>query len=225
MVFHSQTNGQTKQMNQELEQYLQIFVDYIQEDWPEQLVLVEFAVNNKIHSATNISLFIVNYKRELRMGVDIRRNGKMEKLMEFAERMKRVQEEVVTELKKAQKEMKQQADKRRKEAEVWKVGDKVMVSTKDLVFKEWLVKKLVDYYVGLYIIDEVVSTNTVKLQLPTSIRIHLVVNVSWVVQYKEQVGGQKVKEVKPVEVEGVKEQEVEKILNKRKVREVVKYLV
>ena len=77
--------------------------------------------------------------------------------------------------------MKQQADKRRKEAEVWKVGDKVMVSTKDLVFKEWLVKKLVDYYVGPYIIDEVVSTNTVKLQLPTSIRIHLVVNVSWVV--------------------------------------------
>ena len=225
MVFHSQTNGQTKQMNQELEQYLQIFVDYIQEDWPEQLVLVEFAVNNKIHSATNISLFIVNYKRELRMGVDIRRNGKMEKLMEFAERMKRVQEEAVTELKKVQKEMKQQADKRRKEAEVWKVGDKVMVSTKDLVFKEWLVKKLVDYYVGLYIIDEVVSTNTVKLQLPTSIRIHLVVNVSWVVQYKEQVEGQKVKEVKPVEVEGVKEQEVEKILNKRKVREVVKYLV
>ena len=225
MVFHSQTNGQTKQMNQELEQYLQIFVDYIQEDWPEQLVLVEFAVNNKIHSATNISLFIVNYKRELRMGVDIRRNGKMEKLMEFAERMKRVQEEAVTELKKVQKEMKQQADKRRKEAEVWKVGDKVMVSTKDLVFKEWLVKKLVDYYVGPYIIDEVVSTNTVKLQLPTSIRIHLVVNVSWVVQYKEQVGGQKVKEVKPVEVEGVKEQEVEKILNKRKVREVVKYLV
>jgi len=52
--------------------------------------LVEFAVNNKIYSSTKISLFIVNYRRELRMGVDIRRNGKMEKLMEFAERMKRV---------------------------------------------------------------------------------------------------------------------------------------
>ena len=103
MVFHSQTNGQTKQMNQELEQYLQIFVDYIQEDWPEQLVLVEFAVNNKINSATKISLFIVNYRRELRMGVDIRRNGKMKKLIEFAERMKRVQEEVVTELKRHRK--------------------------------------------------------------------------------------------------------------------------
>jgi len=45
-------------------------------------------------------------------------------------------------------------------------------------------------------------------------RIHLVVNISQVVQYKKQVRGQKKKEVKPVEVEGVKEWEVEKILNK-----------
>jgi len=45
------------------------------------------------------------------------------------------------------------------------------------------------------------------------------------VQYKNQVGGQRKEEVKPVEVEGVKEWKVEKILNKRKVRGVVKYLV
>jgi len=56
-------------------------------------------------------------------------------------------------------------------------------------------------------------------------RIHPVVNVSQVIQYKKQVGGQKIKEVKPVEVKGVKEWEVEKILNKRKVRRTVKYLV
>ena len=56
--------------------------------------------------------------------------------------------------------------------------DKVMLSIKDLVFKEQLVKKLVDQYIGIYIIDKVVSTNAVKLQLPTSMRIHLVVNVS-----------------------------------------------
>ena len=50
-------------------------------------------------------------------------------------------------------------------------------------------------------------------------------NVSRVVWYNEQVKGQKAKKVKPVEVEGVKEWKVEKILNKRKVRGVVKYLV
>jgi len=33
--FHPQTDGQTKQINQELEQYLQFFVDHRQKDWPE----------------------------------------------------------------------------------------------------------------------------------------------------------------------------------------------
>ena len=67
--------------------------------------------------------------------------------------------------------------------------------------------------------------NTVKLQLPSSIRIHLVVNVSQIVQYKEQVKGQKKEKGKLVEVEEIKEQEVEKILNKKKITEVEKYLV
>jgi len=56
-------------------------------------------------------------------------------------------------------------------------------------------------------------------------RIYLVVNVSQIVQYKEQVEGQKKKEEKPVEVEGVEKWEIEKILNKRKIRGVEKYLV
>jgi len=56
-------------------------------------------------------------------------------------------------------------------------------------------------------------------------RIHPVVNVSWIVRYKEQVKGQKKEERKPVEVEEVEEWEVEKILNKKKIRGVVKYLI
>jgi len=56
-------------------------------------------------------------------------------------------------------------------------------------------------------------------------RIHPVVNVSWIVRYKKQVKGQKKEEGKPVKVEGVEEWEVEKILNKKKMREVVKYLI
>ena len=100
-----------------------------------------------------------------------------------------------------------------------------MLSTKDLVFKERPARKLVDWYIGLYSIKEVIFTNVIKLQLPISMRIHLVVNVSQIVWYREQVEGQKVEEAKPVEVKGVEEWKVEKILNKRKIREVVKYLV
>ena len=51
---------------------------------------VEFAVNNKIHTATKISPFIANYGRELQMRVDIRRKKKVENMTEFVERMRRV---------------------------------------------------------------------------------------------------------------------------------------
>ena len=100
-----------------------------------------------------------------------------------------------------------------------------MLSTKNLVFKKRLVRKLVDQYVGPYTIEEVISTNVVKLRLPSSIRIHLVVNISQIVQYREQVKRQKNKEVKPIKVKDIKEWEVEKILNKRKVWGIEKYLV
>jgi len=55
-----------------------------------------------------------------------------------------------------------------------------MLSTKNLIFKEQLARKLVDQdqYVGPYIIDKVVSTNAIKLQFPTSMRIYPVVNIS-----------------------------------------------
>jgi len=162
-AFHLQTDGQIEQMNQELEQYLQFFVDYKQKNWPEWLASAEFVVNNKIHTATKVSPFIANYGRELRMEEDIRKKGKVEKAIKFVERMKIVHEEAGVALKKVQKDMKRQADRERKETEDWKKGDKVMLSTKDLVFKERPARKLVDQYIGLYTIEEVVFTNAVKL--------------------------------------------------------------
>ena len=224
-AFHPQTDGQTGWMNQELEQYLRFFVEHRQKDWPEWLAAAEFAVNNKVHTATKVSPFMANYGKELRMGGDIRRKGKVESATAIVERMKKVHEEAEAALRKTQKEMKKYADRERKETEVWKKGDRVLLSTKDLVFKERPSKKLMERYVGSYIIKEVVSSNAVKLQLLSSMRIHPVVNVSQIVRYKEQVKGQKVEEGKPVEIEEVEEWEMEKILNKKKIRGVVKYLV
>ena len=77
--------------------------------------------------------------------------------------------------------MKRQVDKGRKESKEWKKRDRVILSTKDLVFKERLAKKLVDQYVGPYTIEEIVFTNVVKLQLPILMRIYLVVNISQIV--------------------------------------------
>jgi len=92
--YYPQIDGQTERMNQELEQYLKFFIDYRQKDWPEWLALAEFAVNNKVHLTTKISPFMANYRREMKMGVNLRREEKIEKAMEFVKRMRKVQEEV-----------------------------------------------------------------------------------------------------------------------------------
>ena len=168
---------------------------------------------------------MANYGKELRIGGDIRRKEKVESATEFVERMKKVQKEAEATLKKTQEEMKRYADRRRKKTEEWKKRDQVLLSTKDLVFKERPSKKLIERYVGPYVIKEVVFSNAVKLQLPSSIRIHPVVNVSQIVRYKEQVKEQKKEEEKPVEIERVEKQKVEKILNKKKMRGVEKYLI
>ena len=75
-------------------------------------------INNKTHSTTKMSLFMTNYGRELRMGINLRRKGKMEKMTEFVKRMRKVQEEAGTALVRAQEEMKNQVNRRRKETKV-----------------------------------------------------------------------------------------------------------
>ena len=67
-----------------------MFVDHRQKDWLEWLVSAEFVVNNKVYMATKILSFIANYGRELRMGDDIRKKEKVEKAIEFIERMRKV---------------------------------------------------------------------------------------------------------------------------------------
>jgi len=100
-----------------------------------------------------------------------------------------------------------------------------MLSTKDLVFKKRLVRKLTDQYVGLYIIKKIVLANAVKLRLLVSIRIHSVVDISRILRYKELVKEKKIEKLKPIEEDGKKKWKIKRILNKRVVQECVKYLV
>jgi len=116
-VFHPQTDGQMERMNQKLEQYLRFFVEHRQKDWSEWLASAEFAVNNKVYTATKVSPFMANYRKEVRMGGDIRKKGKVESATEFIERMKKVHEEAEVALKKTQEEIKRYADRSKKEIE------------------------------------------------------------------------------------------------------------
>ena len=128
-------------------------MDYRQKDWPEWLASAKFVVNNKVHTATKVLPFIANYGRQLRMEGDIRKREKVESAMKFVERMKKVYEEVGVALKKLQEDIKRQADRERKETKNWKKSNRVILSTKDLVFKERLARKLVDQYISSYTIE------------------------------------------------------------------------
>ena len=191
MAYHPEIDGQMERTNQELEQYLRMYINHRQNNWAEWLATVEFAFNNKVHTVTKTSPFQVNYGREPRMGFDIRKKGKNEKAEEFVKEMKERYEEARAVLVKSQKEMKRQADRNRKEVEEYKVDDKVLISTKDFSkeLMKRVTKKLTEKFIGPYVVRKIVSENAVELELPVLLRIHLVVNVRRIVKYREQVKG------------------------------------
>jgi len=123
--------------------------------------------------------------------------------------------------------MKKYADRKRAEVDDYKVENLVMLSTKDLKYQmvERRTEKLMERFIGPYKIKKIVSSNTVELELPSTIKIHPVVNVSRICRYIGQVEGQRKEQPAPVIIEGEEEWEVERILNKRKIREKDKYLV
>ena len=226
-AYHPEIDRQMERTNQELKQYLRMYVNHRQNNWAEWLAIAEFAFNNKVHTVTKISPFQVNYGRELRMGFDIRKKGKNKKAEEFVREMKERHEEARARLVKLQEKMKRQMDRSRKEAEEYKVGDKVLISTKDFS-KELMkraTKKLTEKFIGPYVVRKIVSENAVELELPVSLRVHSVVNVRRLVKYQEQVEGQKKIPPPSVEVEGEKEYEVEEILDRQERRGKTRYLV
>ena len=85
MAYHLQTDRQTEPVNQEIEQYLRLFVSHRQNHWPEWIASTEFAYNNKIHTTTQISPFYANYGHNPRMGIEPRCIIKSEPAKEFAE--------------------------------------------------------------------------------------------------------------------------------------------
>ena len=226
-AFHPQTDRQTERVNQKLEQYLRMFIDHRQEQWPEWLGTAEFAYNNKTHSSTKTLPFKANYGQDPRMGFKGRKKGKYAGMEKFIEKMKEIQEEAKAALGKAQADMKKYANRKRSDVEEYKVGDLVMLSTKDLKYQMVgrRTEKLTERFVGPYKIKEIVSSNTVKLELPSTVRIHPVVNISRIRRYIGQVEGQKKEQPVLVIIKGEEEWEVERILNKQQVREKDKYLV
>jgi len=124
--------------------------------------------------------FKANYRQDSRIGFEGRKKGKYKEAEKFVEKMKEIQEEAKAALGKAQEDMKKYADRRRAEVDEYKVGDLVMLSTKDLKYQmvRRRTEKLTKRFIGPYKVQKIVLSNTVKLELPSTIKIHPVVNIS-----------------------------------------------
>ena len=134
---------------------IRIFIDHRQEQWPEWLGMAEFVYNNKAYLSTQTLSFKANYGQDPRMGFEGRKKEKYVGAKKFANR-------------------------KRSDINKYKVGDLVMLSTKDLKYQivGRRTEKLTKRFVGPYKVKKVVSSNAVELELPSTVKIHPVVNVS-----------------------------------------------
>ena len=106
-AYHPQMDGQTEQVNQELEQYLRLFVNEQQDNWAELLPLVEFQYNNHVHTATQTTLFLLDTGQTLRMGFEPHAPSRVEAVNKFVECMKSATEEARSAIRKSKDDMAQ----------------------------------------------------------------------------------------------------------------------
>ena len=160
--------------------------------------------NNKTHLSTWTSSFKANYRQDPRMGFERRKKGKYEGVEKFIEKMKEIQEEAKAVLGRVQEEMKKYIDRKRGEADNYKVRDLVILSTKDLKYQMVgrRTEKLMERFVGPYKIKKIILSNAVELELPSIVKIHLVVNISRIQRYVGQVEGQRKEQLALVIIEG-----------------------
>jgi len=107
--------------------------------------------------------------------------------------MKKVHEEAKVALKKLQEEMKKYADKNGKGVVEYKVEDRMLLSIKDLMWqtRNRETKKLIERFIEPYKVKKIISENMVELELLAPMKIYLVVNVSRIAIYQEQIERQK----------------------------------
>jgi len=164
--------------------------------------------------STRTSSFKANYGQDPRIGFEGRKKRKYAGAEKYIEKIKEIQKEAKAALGKVQEEIKKYIDRKRAEVNDYKVEDLVMLSTKDLKYQmvRRRMEKLIERFVGPYKVKKIVSLN--ELELPSTVKIHLVVNVSRIHKYTGQVEGQKKEQLAPVIIKEKEEWEVKRILNK-----------
>jgi len=227
-AWHPQTDRQTEHVNQELDQYLRLFVNKRQDDWYDLLPLAEFQHNNHVHSATQHPPFLLDTGRLPCMGFEPRQNrSDLEMVNEFTERMRAAIEEAKSAICKAQDDMKRYYDHRRTPAPVFNPGNKVFLNALD-IWTTCPLQKLSHRRLGPFVVERRIRPMAYHLKLPHWMKqLHPVFNVVKLTPAPDDpIPGRKLTDhPPPIIIDGELEWEVEEILNSRWHRRRFQYLI
>jgi len=173
-AYHPQTDRQTEQVNQELEQYLQIFVGERQDDWYTLPPPAEFSYNNHIHSSTQQTPFHLDTSQHPRMGFEPHQPpSRFEAINESTDQMKDTLEEAKSALAKAKDNMAWYYNCHRSPAPSFSPGDLVYLDSKDIQTTRPS-KKLSHCCLGPYPVERRIGKYAYCLVLPPPMEVFAV---------------------------------------------------
>ena len=217
-AYHPQTDGLTERANGEVIKYLRMWVNARQTDWADWLPIAEFSINNRISDVSKVSPFFLNHGRHPRTDVTLTRDTANPAANAFAKTMKEAWEDAQSAIKMANEVMTTQANKHRKDARPYKIGDEVLLEAVNLKIKKGpgAVKKFQSKRVGPYTIIKKVGRSAYKLRLPPKWKIHPTINESLLMPYvKPDTGIGPSTRPPPDDIEGEEEYKVEGIIDSR----------
>jgi Chromo (CHRromatin Organisation MOdifier) domain len=191
--FHPQTDGQTERMNRVLEDMLRHYVSPYHDDWDVKLAAAEFAVNNAWQDSIQNTPFFLNYGQHPFTPITLAINNRVPQAYKYAQNLQDRIKHAKACLQAAQDRQKAYADRHRREV-TFKVGDQVLLSTRNIKLKNPGTKKLMPKYIGPFPITKLIGKSdasgfiahpvSVRLALPAPMRIHPVFHVSLIKPYK-----------------------------------------
>ena len=226
-AYHPQGDGQTEQVNQELEQYLWLFINHRQDDWARLLPLAEFQYNH-IHSSTQHSPFLLDTGQEPHMGFEPNlQQSHLESVNEFKDWMKNTLEEAKAALAKSKDDMTKYYNWKCTPALNYQPGDMVYLDSSDIQTTRPS-HKLSHQWLGPFLIVCQVSNGAYHLCLPPSTsRLHPVINVVKLTPaLADPILGHQANLLPPSEIiKGEEEWIVEEILDSKMMNRKLCYLV
>jgi len=214
-TYHPQTDGQTECINQELEQFLHLFVNEQQDDWDELLPLGEFSYNNHVHSSTQQTPFMADVGWNPQMGFEPREvRSRLESVNEFRDRMEKGLDEAKAALNKAKDKYAQYYNRHQTLAPELKPGDLVWIEA-DNIATTRPSAKLAHKRLEPWPVEARIGHGAYRITLPPSLcRLHPIFPIiKLTLAEPDPIPGRHPIPPPPVLVGGEEEYEVEDILN------------